>query len=92
MKMNDGEWKIVYTKQGLKDKRLAIEAGFSDKIKSLLDTVRINPFEEYPPYEKLIGDLKGAYSRRINHKHRLVYQVYKDEHTIKVISMWTHYE
>lgn len=90
--MNDGEWKIIYTKQGLKDKRIAFEAGFSNKIKSLLDTVRINPFEEYPPYEKLIGDLKGAYSRRINHKHRFVYQVYKDEHTIKVISMWTHYE
>ena len=84
--MNDGKWKIVYTKQGLKDKRITFEAGFSGKINSLLDIVRINPFE------KLIGDLKGAYSRRINHKHRFVYQVYKDEHAIKVISMWTNYE
>lgn len=90
--MNDVEWKILYTKQGLKDKRIACEAGFSNKIKSLLDTVRINPFEEYPPYEKLIGDLKDAYSRRINHQHRFVYQVYKEEHIIKIISMWTHYE
>lgn len=90
--MNDGKWKIVYTKHGLKDKQIAFEAGFSGKINSLLDIVRINPFEEYPPYEKFIGDLKGAYSRRINHKHRFVYQVYKDEHAIKVISMWTHYE
>lgn len=76
----------------LKYKRITFEAGFSGKINSLLDIVGINPFEEYPPFEKLIGDLKGAYSRRINHKHRFVYQVYKDEHAIKVISMWTHYE
>lgn len=90
--MNDVEWKIVYTKQGLKDKHIAYESGFGNKIKNLLDVVKINPFEEYPPYEKFIGDLKGAYSRRINHQHRFVYQVYKDEHTIKVISMRTHYE
>jgi len=90
--MNDVEWKIVYTKQGLKDKRIACEAGFNNKIIGLLDIVRINPFEEYPPYEKLIGDLKGAYSRRINHQHRFVYQVYKEGHIVKVISMWTHYE
>lgn len=85
--MNEVEWKIVYTKQGLKDKRVACGAGFSNKIKDLLEIARVNPFEEYPPYEKLIGDLKGAYSKRINHQHRYVYQVYKEEHTIKVISM-----
>lgn len=90
--MNDVEWKVVYTKQGLKDKRRALEAGFSEKIKNLLGIVRLNPYEEYPPYEKLIGNLYGSYSRRINHQHRFVYQVYKEEHTIKVISMWTHYE
>lgn len=90
--MSSKLWKIVYTKQGLKDKRTACEAGFSDKINSLLETVRNNPYEEYPPFEKLTGDLSGAYSRRINRQHRFVYQIYKEEHTIKVISMWTHYE
>lgn len=88
----DRLWKIVYTKQGLKDKKTACGAGFSAKIKSLLETIRENPFADYPPYEKLVGDLAGAYSRRINRQHRLVYQVYSDQHTIKVISMWTHYE
>lgn len=88
----DRLWKIVYTKQGQKDKKTACGAGFSAKIKSLLETIRENPFADYPPYEKLVGDLAGAYSRRINRQHRLVYQVYSDQHTIKVISMWTHYE
>ena len=89
--MNE-EYKIVYTKQGLKDKKIAIEAGFGDKIKSLLSIITENPFEPYPPYEKLIGNLDGAYSRRINSQHRLVYQIYKQERIIKVISLWTHYE
>lgn len=90
--MNNEPWKIVYTKQGLKDKRKAYEAGFSEKIKTLLELVRNNPFEDYPPFEKLVGDLNGAYSRRINRQHRFVYQVYQKERTVKVISMWTHYE
>ncbi len=88
--MGSKPWKIVYTKQGLKDKRTAGEAGFSDKINSLLGTVRNNPYAEYPPFEKLVGDLSGAYSRRINRQHRFVYQIFEEERTIKVISMWTH--
>jgi len=90
--MANKEWKIVYTRQGLKDKQKARKAGFGPKIDQLLALVRENPFSEYPPYEKLIGDLSGAYSRRINRQHRFVYQVYSEEYIVKVISMWTHYE
>ena len=90
--MANKEWKIVYTSQGLKDKQKAREAGFGLKIDQLLALVKENPFSEYPPYEKLIGDLSGAYSRRINRQHRFVYQVYSEEYIVKVISMWTHYE
>lgn len=89
--MNES-YKILYTKQGLKDKKIAIQAGFGDKISSLLDLLIENPFEPYPPFEKLIGNLDGAYSRRINSQHRLVYQVYKQERVVKIISLWTHYE
>ena len=67
-------------------------AGLKDKARELLDILKVNPFQSPPPYEKLVGDLSGAYSRRINIQHRLVYQVLKDEHTVKVIRMWTHYE
>lgn len=75
-------WKLLYAKQGLKDKKTAIAAA----------TVKSNPFEPYPPFEKLVGDLKGNYSRRINIQHRLVYQVYVDERTVKILSMWEHNE
>jgi len=85
-------YKILYTKQALKDKRNAYEAGFSDKIKSILETLKENPFAACPPHEKLVGDLKGAYSRRINLQHRVVYQVYQKEHIVKIISIWLHYE
>jgi len=85
-------WKILYTKQGLKYKQKAIENGFGQQIVKLLELVKENPFSNYPPYEKLIGDLIGAYSRRINRQHRFVYQVYSEEYIVKVISMWTHYE
>ena len=90
--MSETEWGIRYTKQGLKDKKTACANGFKPKIDSLLEILRKNPFEPYPPYEKLIGDLAGAYSRRINREHRLVYDVHKDEHIVKVISAWEHYE
>lgn len=86
------QWKIVYTKDALKDKRIVYEAGFKDKIEQLLNVLKDDPFKNYPPYEKLLGDLAGAYSRRINVQHRLVYSVYKEERTIKIISMWSHYE
>jgi Txe/YoeB family toxin of toxin-antitoxin system len=85
------EWKIVYTKQGLKDKNHAFTAGFKDRIIFLLEILRRDPFSKYPPYEKLIGELIGAYSRRINHQHRLVYVVYIQEKIVKIISMWEHY-
>ena len=82
----------VYTKQAQKDAKKAREAGLKPKVELLLQTLRENPFQNPPAYEKLIGDLQGAYSRRINIQHRLVYQVLKEEKTVKIIRMWTHYE
>ena len=86
------EWKILYTKQVLKDKRIAYEAGFKTKIEDILRILKDNPFNNYPPYEKLIGDLSGAYSRRINIQHRIVYQIYTEKKIVKIISMWLHFE
>ncbi len=88
---NNDEWRIVYTKQSLKDRNHAYKAGFKNKIISLLEILRRDPFMDYPPYEKLIGALTGAYSRRINQQHRLVYTVYAKERIVKIISMWEHY-
>lgn len=85
-------YKLVYTKQAQKDAKKAKLAGFKPKIEELLEIIKKNPFQSPPPYEKLLGDLTGAYSRRINIHHRLVYQVYEDEKIVKVIRMWTHYE
>ncbi len=85
-------YKLVYTKQAKKDAKKAASSGLKSKIKVLLDITKENPFEEYPPYEKLVGNLEGAYSRRINIQHRLVYQVYEKEKVVKVIRMWTHYD
>jgi toxin YoeB len=84
-------WQLVYTRQAQKDAKKLAAAGLKDKAKELLEILQVNPFHSPPPYEKLVGDLSGAYSRRINIQHRLVYQVLKDEHTVKVIRMWTHY-
>jgi len=85
-------WKLVYTKQAQKDAQKLTAAGLKPKAKPLLDILAENPFQNPPPYEKLVGDLAGAYSRRINIKHRLVYQVLEDIGTVKVLRMWTHYE
>ena len=85
-------WKLVYTKQAQKDAQKLAAAGLKPKAKLLLDILAENPFQNPPPYEKLVGDLAGAYSRRINIKHRLVYQVLEDIGTVKVLRMWTHYE
>ena len=85
-------WKIVYTKQAQKDARKLASSGLKDNVKLLLGIIRKDPYQNPPPYEKLVGDLSGAYSRRINIQHRLVYQIYDEEHTIKVIRLWTHYE
>jgi len=85
-------WELVYTKQAQKDAKKLAASGLKNKAQSLLKIIKNDPFKRPPPYEKLVGDLSGAYSRRINIQHRLVYQVYEKEHTIKVIRLWTHYE
>jgi toxin YoeB len=85
-------WQLVFTKQAQKDAKKLAAAGLKRKAENLLKIVAQNPFQNPPPYEKLVGDLSGANSRRINIQHRLVYQVYEDEKVIKVIRMWTHYE
>ena len=85
-------WALVYTKQALKDAKKLKASGLKDKAERLLALIGQDPFANPPPYEKLVGDLAGAYSRRINIQHRLVYQVVKSERTIKVLRLWTHYE
>ncbi len=85
-------YEIVFTKQAQKDKKLLKQAGLDKRTKALLDVIAENPFKNPPRYEKLVGDLAGYYSRRINVQHRLVYQVYEELKTVKVLSMWTHYE
>ena len=85
-------WRIVFTKQAQKDAKRLAAAGLRTKAEKLLDILRENPYQTPPPFEKLLGDLTGAYSRRINIQHRLVYQVIADEKVVKVIRMWTHYE
>ena len=85
-------WRIVFTKQAQKDAKKLAAAGLRPKAEKLLDILRENPYQTPPPFEKLIGDLAGACSRRINIQHRLVYQVDTYEKMVKVIRMWTHYE
>ena len=85
-------WRIVFTKQAQKDARRLASTGLRSKAEQLLSVLREDPFRRPPPFEKLLGDLRGAYSRRINIQHRLVYQVIEDEHTVKVLRMWTRYE
>jgi toxin YoeB len=85
-------WQLVYTKQAQKDAQKLAAAGLKDKAKALLAIVQDNPFQTPPPYEKLIGDLAGAYSRRINIQHRLVYQVLQGEQVVKVLRLWSHYD
>ncbi|MBU0782591.1 MAG: Txe/YoeB family addiction module toxin [Gammaproteobacteria bacterium] len=85
-------WQIVYTKHAQKDAQKLAASGLKSKALELLAVLQQNPFQNPPPYEKLVGDLAGAYSRRINIQHRLVYQVLTDERVVKVLRMWTHYE
>jgi len=85
-------WKIVFTQQAAKDAKKLSRSGLKPKAEALLEIVRANPFQSPPPFEKLVGDLAGAFSRRINIHHRLVYQVLRRERTVKVLRMWTHYE
>ncbi len=85
-------YSIVYTKKAVNDIPNLKAAKLEKKVKALIEVIRVNPYQTPPPYEKLQGDLQGAYSRRINIKHRLVYEVLEAEQTVKIISLWTHYE
>jgi len=85
-------WQLVFTKQAQKDAKRLASAGLKPKAQELLEILKNNPFPNPPPYEKLVGDLLGAYSRRLNIQHRIVYQVYERERIVKIIRLWTHYE
>jgi toxin YoeB len=85
-------WTVVFTKQARKDAKKISAAGLKSKAEAIIQILRENPYQVPPSYEKLIGDLAGAYSRRINIQHRVVYQILDNEKTVKVIRMWTHYE
>ncbi|MFA4843138.1 MAG: Txe/YoeB family addiction module toxin [Candidatus Omnitrophota bacterium] len=85
-------WTLIYTRQAQKDAKKLSAAGLRDKAEAILKILENNPFQNPPPFEKLVGDLKGAYSRRISLQHRMIYQVIKHRKIVKVIRMWTHYE
>ncbi len=85
-------YKIIYTKVAIKDIPRLKSVHLDKNAKALIDVIRGNPFQNPPPYEKLVGDLQGLYSRRINIKHRLVYEVLEDEKIVKIVSLWTHYD
>ena len=85
-------WKLAYTKQAQKDAQNLSRSNLKSHAEKILNILKDNPFQNPPPYEKLVGDLSGAYSRRINIQHRIVYQVLEDIKTVKVLRMWTHYE
>ena len=85
-------WRLLYTKQAQKDAKRLAASGLRPKAQELLDVLADDPFRSPPPFEKLVGDLQGACSRRINIQHRLVYQVLEAERTVRVLRMWTHYE
>lgn len=86
------KWRLVYTKHAQKDANKLAASGLKEKASNLLKVLEGNPYQNPPPYEKLVGDLAGAYSRRINIQHRVVYQVLEQEHIVKVLRLWTHYE
>lgn len=86
------KWQLVFAKHALKDAKKLSAAGLRDKAQALLDVLAQDPFQNPPPYEKLVGDLEGAYSRRINIQHRVVYEVFRKERVVRVLRMWTHYE
>ncbi|MFZ5648404.1 MAG: Txe/YoeB family addiction module toxin, partial [Bacillota bacterium] len=85
-------WEIEFTQRAVKDVELIKQAGLKDKVLELIEVLKNNPFQNPPPYEKLVGDLAGAYSRRINIKHRLVYSVDKERQCVRILRLWTHYE
>ena len=85
-------WNVAYSKFALKDAKKLSAAGLRERAQALLDILEKDPFQTPPPYEKLVGDLRGTYSRRINIQHRLVYEVFRKEKTVRILRMWTHYE
>ena len=85
-------WSVVYAKQALKDAKKVKTGGLKEKAHALLEVLETDPFQNPPPFEKLVGDLSGAYSRRINIQHRLVYEVFPEQRTVRVLRMWTHYD
>ena len=85
-------WRVVFTKQAQKDAKKLSASGLKQKAEALINILHKNPYQVPPPYEKLIGDLAGAYSRRINIQHRLIYQILNEEKIVKIVRMWTHYE
>ncbi|MDH4163111.1 MAG: Txe/YoeB family addiction module toxin [Nitrospirota bacterium] len=85
-------WKLVYTPQAQKDAKKLTRSGLKEQAQRIIAIIEQNPFEPHPPFEKLVGDLAGAYSRRINIQHRVVYQVLKKERIVKILRLWTHYE
>ncbi len=85
-------WSVVYAKQALKDAKKVKASGLKEKAQALLEVLASDPFQNPPPFEKLVGDLSGAYSRRINIHHRLVYEVFSEQRTVRVLRMWTHYD
>ncbi len=85
-------WEVVYAKQAVKDAKKLAASGLKPKAQELLTILAADPFQKPPPYEKLVGDLAGTYSRRINIQHRMVYEVFAQENTVRVLRMWTHYE
>lgn len=86
------KWRVVYTKQARKDAKKLAASGLKPKAQELLDILSEDPFRKPPPFEKLVGDLAGVYSRRINIQHRLIYQVLEEQHVVKVLRLWSHYE
>lgn len=85
-------WQIVYAKQALKDAKKLASSGLKAKAEELLRVITVDPYRNPPSFEKLVGDLDGAYSRRINIQHRLVYEIFTEEKTVRILRMWTHYE
>ena len=85
-------WDLVYSNYAIKDAKKLSAAGLRDKAQALLDILETDPLQNPPPFEKIVGDLKGTYSRRINFQHRLVYEIFRKEKTIRILRMWTHYE
>jgi Txe/YoeB family toxin of toxin-antitoxin system len=86
------KWEVVFAKHAVKDAKKLAAAGLKEKAQELLEVLKSDPFQNPPAFEKLVGDLEGAYSRRINIQHRLVYEVFKKERVVRVLRMWTHYE